>query len=504
MPYTIKEIEPPKSTPIPEYKHDPRKPYKEKTEKARLKAIAKIRAKDANAKRFQVVDMVTGMASKPMSLKKAKEQISILHTGEGVYEDAKNFAKRGYQSAVDFGKKVIYGRQGLSPKVNRILEEMGDAVIQSATIGRSPVQSFITNIIKVVSSTPYEKLFHLFIILHTNKGDVLLEKNEVINMQKGGAPKNSELIEVPSVPAGLTVQQLVDNTAKYMGNDFIPYAAGHNNCQDFQMAVLTSNNMITPQLKEFVKQDTTDIFKSPWFRKLAHSVTDLAGRANVIMQGGVIGEKDSPVKPKKNKASVGVATPIGGGTELIVGGENETTGADLEEMLKGVKSFKGVFIKDDEAQIRRALRNGGFVIINLNGTSHWCVLAVGEEASPAKPKKSGKNGRNRSYYWFDPFGFAAPLEIEYIIPKDYIYSSDEIQCMKTTSCGFYAVAFIKFMDRFGMTLDSYNKFQDQFKKSPQHNEEILKIALETLDEMLYVDELYAKHGDKIFEKGFKP
>jgi len=173
-------------------------------------------------------------------------------------------------------------------------------------------------------------------------------------------------------------------------------------------------------------------------------------------------------------------------------------------MLKGVKSFKGVFIKDDEAQIRRALRNGGFVIINLNGTSHWCVLAVGEEASPAKPKKSGKNGRNRSYYWFDPFGFGAPLEIEYIIPKDYIYSSDEIQCMKTTSCGFYAVAFIKFMDRFGMTLDSYNKFQDQFKKQPQHNEEILKIALETLDEMLYVDELYAKHGDKIFEKGFKP
>jgi len=478
MPYTIKEIEPPKSTPIPEYKHDPTKPYKEKTEKARLKAIAKIRAKDANAKRFQVVDMVTGMASKPMSLKKAKEQISILHTGEGMASDAANYLKRKAQSAIDFGKKVIYGRQGLSPKVNRILEEMGDAVIQSATIGRSPVQSFITGIIKVVSSTPYEKLFHLFIILHTNKGDVLLEKNEVINMQKGGAPKNSELIEVPSVPAGLTVQQLVDNTAKYMGNDFIPYAAGHNNCQDFQMAVLTSNNMITPQLKEFVKQDTTDIFKSPWFRKLAHSVTDLAGRANVIMQGG--------------------------GTELIVGGENETTGADLEEMLKGVKSFKGVFIKDDEAQIRRALRNGGFVIINLNGTSHWCVLAVGEEASPAKPKKSGKNGRNRSYYWFDPFGFGAPLEIEYIIPKDYIYSSDEIQCMKTTSCGFYAVAFIKFMDRFGMTLDSYNKFQDQFKKQPQHNEEILKIALETLDEMLYVDELYAKHGDKIFEKGFKP
>ena len=243
--------------------------------------------KQISPRKYQVINMLTGKVhSKGTTLKKAKQQVNILHTGEGFYEDAKNLAKKGYQSAVEFGKKVIYGRQGLSPKVNKILEEMGDAIINSATIGRSPVQSFITGIIKIVSSTPYEKLFHLFIILHTNKGDVLLEKNEVINMQKGGAPKGSELIEVPHVPAGLTVQQLVDNTAKYMGNDFIPYAAGHNNCQDFQMAVLTSNNMITPELKQFVKQDTTEIFKSPWFRKFAHTVTDIAGRANVIMQGG--------------------------------------------------------------------------------------------------------------------------------------------------------------------------------------------------------------------------
>ena len=156
----------------------------------------------------------------------------------------------------------------------------------------------------------------------------------------------------------------------------------------------------------------------------------------------------------------------------MVGGNNETTGADLEDMLKKVKSFKGVFVKDEEVAIKRALgvtppsdmrgRNPSFVIINLNGQSHWCVLA-----------------RNKSkWYWFDPFGFAAPLEIEYIIPHDYIYSSDEIQDINTSSCGFYCVAFIKFMDKFGMTLPSYNKFQDTFKKMPQHNEAILAKMLE--------------------------
>ena len=152
-----------------------------------------------------------------------------------------------YDSAKKYLGKVVYGTNELPPSVKKVLSEVGDAVITSAEIGRTPVQSFITGIIKVVSSTPYEKLFHLFILLHTTKGDVLFEKNERINMEKKGMPSNAESIKVPNTPSGLTVQQLVDNTAQYMGNNFIPYAAGHNNCQDFQMAILTSNNMITPE-----------------------------------------------------------------------------------------------------------------------------------------------------------------------------------------------------------------------------------------------------------------
>ena len=69
-------------------------------------------------------------------------------------------------------KKVIYGTNELPPSVKKVLSEVGDAVITSADIGRTPVQSFITGIIKIVSTTPYEKLFHLFIVLHTNKGDI--------------------------------------------------------------------------------------------------------------------------------------------------------------------------------------------------------------------------------------------------------------------------------------------------------------------------------------------
>jgi len=56
------------------------------------------------------------------------------------------------------------------------LKKIGDANITGIRIGRTPVPSLITGIIKVFSDTPYDKLFHLFIVLSTNKGEVLLEK----------------------------------------------------------------------------------------------------------------------------------------------------------------------------------------------------------------------------------------------------------------------------------------------------------------------------------------
>ena len=102
-----------------------------------------------------------------------------------------------YQSAKNLVGKVVYGTNELPPNVKKVLSEVGDAVITSADIGRTPVQSVITGIIKLVASTPYEKLFHLFIVLHTNKGDILLEKNERINMEKKVIPSNAESIKVP-------------------------------------------------------------------------------------------------------------------------------------------------------------------------------------------------------------------------------------------------------------------------------------------------------------------
>jgi hypothetical protein len=210
--------------------------------------------------------------------------------GAGILGDLANKVIKKANKVKNITNDILFGRKTVPPSVAKILNEDGDAVIESATVGRTPVQALITGIIKFVSSTPYEKLFHLFIILHTTKGDIRLEKNEVVSMAKAGLPKDAESLPVV-VPAGLTVKQLVDNTEKKMGKNFLTYSAKGNNCQDFIMAMLESNDMLTPELSSFVKQNTEEIFKEPAFRKFANTVTDIAGRANVLLEGGAINYK---------------------------------------------------------------------------------------------------------------------------------------------------------------------------------------------------------------------
>ena len=64
---------------------------------------------------------------------------------------------------------------GLPSNVKDILARKNDAVVNSITIGRNPVQSAIQGILKTVSTVLYDDLFHLFLVFNTNKGAVLME-----------------------------------------------------------------------------------------------------------------------------------------------------------------------------------------------------------------------------------------------------------------------------------------------------------------------------------------
>jgi hypothetical protein len=137
-------------------------------------------------------------------------------SGKGILSDAYNKAK-------DIGTKLIYGRSDLSPKVKKVLSEVGDETIVSAQVARKPVSSIIQTIIRTVSSYDYDNLFHLMILLKTNTGKTIrFEKNSAINADINPNISNAPYMEVNHIPSGLTINQLMENTREKMKEKFIP------------------------------------------------------------------------------------------------------------------------------------------------------------------------------------------------------------------------------------------------------------------------------------------
>ena len=60
-----------------------------------------------------------------------------------------------------YAKQFNLEEAGLPSNVKDILARKNDAVVESITIGRNPVQSAIQGILKTVSTVPYDSLFSL-------------------------------------------------------------------------------------------------------------------------------------------------------------------------------------------------------------------------------------------------------------------------------------------------------------------------------------------------------
>jgi hypothetical protein len=186
----------------------------------------------------------------------------------------------------------------------------------------------------------------------------------------------------------------------------------------------------------------------------------------------------NPFSKKKNtKVVKGIYNPIREhGTEVLgrmknvfVGKgvtDNELNNYELDDFMKHfkIKDYHGTYVKDDLPEL-----NHGFYIVNLNGQSHWCALY----------KHVDDNGES-SYYWFDSFGFPPPKEVERSVYKDQrrkteiTWSAKQLQDIDHTSCGFFVVAWIRFMNRkFSDKEKLYNQFLRKFGE-PSENDVVVK------------------------------
>lgn len=140
---------------------------------------------------------------------------------------------------------------------------------------------------------------------------------------------------------------------------------------------------------------------------------------------------------------------------------NVLTDKDILEILKSNNiSINGIFQKDKLHNIKP-----GFYIINLqsskdgNGT-HWTSLYYNPELS----------------LYFDSYGFCCPEDIELLI-NDYKYNTIDIQSLESSSCGYYCIAFIKFLYNKKNKEQSFETFTNIFNKDTNKNELILNELL---------------------------
>ena len=143
-------------------------------------------------------------------------------------------------------------------------------------------------------------MFHLgcFIMVGNEKGqffNVIVEKNEVIHIEKANFNLNSQKDVVPIIinpNLRITLIELLNNCQNIMKGDYFTYNPWTNNCQMLIKALLESNNLYNETLNNFVYQPVDSLIKNipQLTQKIATGLTNLGGLANKFMGAGLTKE----------------------------------------------------------------------------------------------------------------------------------------------------------------------------------------------------------------------
>ena len=177
--------------------------------------------------------------------------------------------------------------------VQKVINRIGDDEILKITVNRTPlskVLKFLLNITslgqfeKKMENTDYDTLYHLFMVITTNSGSYVVEKNEVIQIYKlKSLGKGTETLPVP-INAGLTLNDMLETTKNRMEDKFFTYKPTNNNCQYFINNMLISNNLNTDVLEKFILQDVRTLFEgNDRFRKIVNTTTDIGSVATTVI-----------------------------------------------------------------------------------------------------------------------------------------------------------------------------------------------------------------------------
>jgi hypothetical protein len=145
---------------------------------------------------------------------------------------------------------------------------------------------------------------------------------------------------------------------------------------------------------------------------------------------------------------------------------NALTNFELIDIIKTrnlEKHFGGVYSKD---QLPGELIKDKFYIVNLQdhdegGGTHWTCFYY--------------NYPSTSIY-FDSYGFIAPRDVQKRI-SPYVFIEKDIQDFNSSACGWYCIAFIKFLHDKTDKEEMFKTFLKLFKLETIKNDKILQEML---------------------------
>ena len=180
-----------------------------------------------------------------------------------------------------------------SNKTKNTLDQYGTQIIKRLRIMRKPLTAKIQYALKFATSNKssqiYDTLFHLGLIATMDVRDLLIEKNEVIDIVDNfNFSGDMELLEVPLHNRQITLNELMNTTKDGMGDKkYFEYNAFTNNCQFFVNDILKYNTLLTNNMHVFLFQDLKEIIATTpkWAQSIANFVTHTAGWWNKVTGG---------------------------------------------------------------------------------------------------------------------------------------------------------------------------------------------------------------------------
>jgi hypothetical protein len=208
-------------------------------------------------------------------------------SGEGIFDILKD-AKRRAEGVYDAFTKT---RDNYNPSSRKVLAKYGNMNVKKLDVCRKPINQNITALLKLYNKTlgrgtgMHDRFFHLFLVATLENGTKIgIEKNHVLNVEIFKDRANQKCMNVP-YNGGLTIKQMLDKTEKKLGKKaFYEYDAINRNCQMFVNAILTTNDLNNNEIKSFVMQPVDNLL-SPWAEKTARLLTDVASKADLIVEG---------------------------------------------------------------------------------------------------------------------------------------------------------------------------------------------------------------------------